>query len=360
MDQKVKFGLVGCGRISYKHLEAIGNLFNEAELICVCDIIKEKGIAQASKYIEILSDKDIKQEIVKPEIYDNLDEMLEKEEIDILSICTPSGLHPIHGIKAAKKNIHVLTEKPMATNLRLADDLIKACDEAKVKLFVVKQNRLNSTIQLLKSAVDKGRFGKIYMIMVNVLWSRLQVYYDEANWRGTWELDGGAFCNQASHYADLIEWLGGPVESVIAMTGTLARRIETEDTGSAVIRFKNGAIGNMNVTMLTYPKNMEGSITIIGEKGTAKVGGVAVNRIERWEFREEDEDDKIIASLSYEPPDVYGFEHTGYYRNVLEVLKGKAEPNTDGREGRKSLELIMGIYESSRKGKIIHLPLDLY
>ncbi|NJD02108.1 MAG: Gfo/Idh/MocA family oxidoreductase [Ruminiclostridium sp.] len=360
MDEKIRFGLAGCGRISGKHIEAISYLDQAAELVCVCDLIKERANLKALAYLNYLENAGIKPEVPKPAVYADLDEMLKKEEIDILSICTPSGLHPVHGIKAAQKHIHVLTEKPMATNLRLADDLIKACDEAKVKLFVVKQNRLNSTMQLLKSAVDKGRFGKIHMILVNVLWSRPQSYYDEAKWRGTWEFDGGAFCNQASHYADLVEWLGGPVESVTAMTGTLARRIETEDTGSAVIRFRNGAIGSMNVTMLAYPKNVEGSITIIGEKGTVRVGGVAINRIERWEFQEEDEDDKIAASLSYEPPNVYGFGHTGYYRNVLEVLKGNAEPDIDGREGRKSLELIMGIYKSSREGRAIQLPIDLY
>lgn len=360
MDQKIRFALVGCGRISYKHIEAIANLYQEAELLCVCDVVKERADAKASEYVENLVNKGIKQEIVKPKVYVDLDEMLANEEIDVLSICTPSGLHPVHGIRAAKKHIHVLSEKPMATNLKLADDLIKACDEARVRLFVVKQNRLNSTMQLLKRAVDKGRFGKIYMILSNVLWTRPQSYYDEAKWRGTWEFDGGAFSNQASHYIDTIEWLGGPVESVTAITGTLARKIEAEDTGSAVIKFRNGAIGNINVTMLTYPGNLEGSITIIGEKGTVKVGGVAINRIEKWEFEKEDEDDKLVASSNYEPPNIYGFGHTGYYENVLEVLKGKAEPNTDGREGKKSLELIMGMYKSSREGRTIQLPLDLY
>jgi len=357
---KIKSGLIGCGRISYKHIEAIANLYKEVELICVCDIIEERANAKASEYVDLLVNKNVEQEIVKPRIYTDLDEMLNHEKMDLLSICTPSGLHPVHGVKAAKKHINVLSEKPMATNLKLADELIKICDEAKVKLFVVKQNRLNSTMQLLKKAVDKGRFGRIYMILSNVLWSRTQSYYDEAKWRGTWEYDGGAFSNQASHYIDSIEWLGGPVESVTAITGTLGRKIETEDTGSAVIRFRNGAIGNINVTMLTYPKNYEGSITIIGEKGTAKVGGVAINNIEKWEFEDVDEDDKLVASSNYEPPNVYGFGHTGYYENILEVLKGNAEPSTDGREGKKSLELIIGIYKSSREGRIIQFPLDLY
>lgn len=360
MEKIIKFGIVGCGRISGKHIEAIANHHQVARLVCVCDLIKERAYLKAREYLMRLEDSGLDQKTAEPSVYIQLDEMLEKEDIDVLTICTPSGLHPVHGIMAAGKKINVLTEKPMATNLKAADELIKACDEAGTNLFVVKQNRLNSTVKLLKRAVDKGRFGKIHMILVNVLWQRPQSYYDEAAWRGTWEFDGGAFCNQASHYVDLMEWLGGPVESVIAMTGTLARKIQAEDTGSAVIRFKNGAIGNINVTVLTYPCNLEGSITIIGENGTARIAGVAVNRIDKWEFREEDEDDNMTASLSYEPPDVYGFGHTGYYGNVLEVLKGNAKPNTDGSEGRKSLELIMGIYESSRKGMPVYLPINVF
>jgi UDP-N-acetyl-2-amino-2-deoxyglucuronate dehydrogenase len=358
INRKVKFGLVGCGRISYKHIEAIAGFYAEAELVCVCDIMIERARAKAADYMKITGARDVEPVIPAPHIYADLEEMLENEEIDILSVCTPSGLHPVHGIMAAKKHIHVLTEKPMAAALKAADDLIKACDEAKVRLFVVKQNRLNSTVQLLKRAVDKGRFGKIYMLLSNVLWLRPQSYYDEASWRGTWEFDGGAFSNQASHYVDTLQWLGGPIESVTAITGTLARRIEAEDTGSAVIRFKNGAIGNINVTMLTYPGNLEGSITVIGEKGTVKLGGIAINKIEKWEFETDDADDALVAASCYEPPNVYGFGHTGYYANVLGVLGGKEAPNTDGHEGRKSLELIAGIYKSTREGRTVQFPID--
>lgn len=357
MERIIRFGLVGCGRISYKHIEALANFKNDARLVALCDVIAEKGLIKAQEYVDYFKNDECAN---KPNVYTSLVEMLDNENLDVLSICTPSGLHPVHGIKAADRGIHVLTEKPMATNIKMADELIKACDEANVKLFVVKQNRLNTTMQLLKRALDKGRFGKVYMILVNVLWTRPQSYYDEAKWRGTWEFDGGAFSNQASHYIDALEWLGGPVESVTAITGTLARKIETEDTGSAVVKFRNGAIGNINVTMLTYPKNLEGSITVIGEKGTVKIGGVAINKIEKWEFEDKDEDDKLITEANYEPPNIYGFGHTGYYENVINVLKYGDEPNTDGREGRKSLELIMGIYKSAREGRTIQLPLDLY
>ena len=358
MDRKIRFGLVGCGRISYKHVEAIAGLYAKAQLVCVCDLLEDRAAAKAADYMKLIGSMDVEHATPVPHSYSDLNAMLRNEEIDVLSICTPSGLHPVHGIMAAEKHIHVITEKPMATGLKAADDLIGACDHAKVRLFVVKQNRLNSTVQLLKKAVDKGRFGEIYMFLSNVLWLRPQSYYDEAGWRGTWELDGGAFSNQASHYADTLQWLGGPIESVTAITGTLARKIEAEDTGSAVIRFRNGAIGNINVTMLTYPGNLEGSITVIGEKGTVKLGGVAINKIEKWEFETCNEDDKLVISSCYEPPNVYGFGHTGYYANVLEVLNGNTEPNTDGHEGRKSLELIAGIYKSSREGRTVQFPID--
>jgi UDP-N-acetyl-2-amino-2-deoxyglucuronate dehydrogenase len=205
--------------------------------------------------------------------------------------------------------------------------------------------------------VDKGRFGRIYLANTTVRWHRPQEYYDAASWRGTWEFDGGAFMNQASHYVDLIQWLMGPVESVTAKTTTQARRIEAEDSGVAVLKFRNGALGVIEVNVLTYPRNWEGSITIIGEKGTAKIGGTAVNKVEHWAFAEYDDDDKLIETAGTNPPTVYGFGHEGYYRNVLSVLRGEAQPDTDGRAGRKSLELILGIYESAKTGRDVPLPL---
>jgi UDP-N-acetyl-2-amino-2-deoxyglucuronate dehydrogenase len=195
------------------------------------------------------------------------------------------------------------------------------------------------------------------MANTTVRWSRPQEYYDQARWRGTWEFDGGAFMNQASHYVDLIQWLVGPVESVVAFTGTLARRIETEDSGIAALRFRSGALGTIEVTMLAYPRNLEGSITILGEKGSVKIGGTAVNKVETWIFQDYDDDDKLIEAAATNPPSVYGFGHEAYYRNVLAVLRGEASPGTDGREGRKSLELILGIYEAARTGRAVSLPL---
>jgi UDP-N-acetyl-2-amino-2-deoxyglucuronate dehydrogenase len=237
--------------------------------------------------------------------------------------------------------------------------MVKACDDAGVRLFVVKQNRRNATLQLLKQAVEQGRFGRIYNVALNVFWTRPQDYYDQGNgWRGTWEFDGGAFMNQASHFVDLLDWLIGPIESLQAYTATLARDIEVEDTGVVSIKWRSGALGSMNVTMLTYPKNLEGSITIIGEKGTVRVGGVAVNEFQHWEFSEPHEDDEKIKQASYETTSVYGFGHPLYFDNVINVLSGKALPETDGREGLKSLEILIATYLSARDGKRIALPLD--
>jgi UDP-N-acetyl-2-amino-2-deoxyglucuronate dehydrogenase len=274
-----------------------------------------------------------------------------------VSICTPSGLHAAQGVAAARAGKHVLTEKPMAITLTQADELVHACDVAGVQLFVVKQNRLNPPIQLLKRAVDKGRFGRIYMANVTVRWQRPQEYYDAEPWRGTWEFDGGAIMNQASHYVDLIQWIVGPVESVMARTATQARRIEAEDSGVAILKFRSGALGVIEVNVLTYPKNYEGSLAIMGEKGTVKIGGTAVNRVEHWVFADYDDDDKLVDASNTNPPNVYGFGHSGYYRNVLAVLRGEAKADTDGRAGRKSLELILGIYESAKTGTEVPIPL---
>jgi UDP-N-acetyl-2-amino-2-deoxyglucuronate dehydrogenase len=253
--------------------------------------------------------------------------------------------------------VHVVTEKPMATRMHNGLRMVKACDDAGVRLFVVKQNRRNTTLQLLKRAIDARRFGKIHMVHINVFWTRPQSYYDQAKWRGTWEFDGGAFMNQASHYVDLLEWLIGPVERVQAMMST-TRDIEVEDTGVLNVKWRSGALGSMSVTMLTYPNNLEGSITILGEKGTVRIGGVAVNDIQVWQFADEADYDAEIGKANYETTSVYGFGHPLYYQNVVETLRGEAEPETDGREGLKSLELLIAAYISARDGKTVSLPLE--
>jgi UDP-N-acetyl-2-amino-2-deoxyglucuronate dehydrogenase len=338
----VRVALLGCGRISRNHLEAIAKV-DGLTLAAVADSDRARASAAGTEQ--------------GVPAFASLDEMLASVPSDLVAICTPSGLHPQHGIIAARAGRHVLTEKPMAISLEAADALVQACDGAGVHLFVVKQNRLNPPIQLLKRAVDKGRFGRLYMANVTVRWTRPQDYYDAEPWRGTWEFDGGAIMNQASHYVDLMQWLVGPVESVLAKTATQARRIEAEDSGAAVMRFRSGALGVLEVSVLTYPRNLEGSITLLGEKGSVKIGGTAVNRVEHWSFADYDDDDKLVDAANTTPPTVYGFGHEGYYRNVLAVLRGEAKPETDGRAGRKSLELILGIYESAKTGREVPIPM---
>jgi len=337
-----RVALSGCGRISRSHFDAIAKI-DGLDLAAVCDTVPDRA-ATAGKEWGV-------------PYFTSYEKMLAESKADVVTIATPSGLHPAQGVAAARAGKHVVTEKPMAISLTGADALVQACDEAGVQLFVVKQNRLNPPVQLLKRAVDRGRFGRIYLASCAVHWARPQEYYDQAPWRGTWEFDGGAFMNQASHYVDLIQWLMGPVESVMAKTATLARRIETEDTGIAILKFRSGALGTIEVTMLAYPRNLEGSITLLGEKGSAKIGGTAVNKIELWQFAEYDDDDKLVEAADTNPPNVYGLGHEGYYRNVLSVLRGEAKPDTDGRAGRKSLELILGIYESAKTGREVPLPL---
>ncbi|WP_198266326.1 Gfo/Idh/MocA family protein [sulfur-oxidizing endosymbiont of Gigantopelta aegis] len=342
--KKIKCAIVGVGRISLKHFDAIEQHKDSLELVAICDTNQEARERIA-----------LEQNCMA---FKTLAELLANNDAQLIILCTPSGLHACQTILCAESGRHVMTEKPMATRWQDGLNMVKACDVAGVELFVVKQNRRNSTLQLLKKAITKKRFGKIYMVQVNVFWTRPQEYYDQAKWRGTWEFDGGALMNQASHYIDLLDWLIGPVKSVQSMIGTLARDIEVEDTAVMNIKWRSGALGSVSVTMLTYPQNLEGSITIIGEKGTVKVGGVAVNEIERWDFEESDPDDKKVKEASYETTSVYGFGHPLYYKNVVDTLNGGARAETDGREGLRSLELLIASYLSARDGKKVSLPLE--
>ena len=344
VDRKIRFALAGCGRISRNHFGSFREHGEQAELVGVCDIdpsalqaaVKEYGVKGYAKYNDLLKDTNA----------------------DVVVLTTPSGLHPDQTVKAAHAGFHVVTEKPMATKWEDGLRMVRACDEAGVHLFVVKQNRRNATLQLLKKAFEEKRFGRIYMVTLNVFWQRPQSYYDQASWRGKWEQDGGAFMNQASHYVDLLEWLIGPIESLHAFTGTLARDIEVEDTGVLSVKWRNGAMGSVNVTMLAHAKNFEGSITILGEKGTVRVGGVAVNEIQHWEFEDERPEDEQVKNANYATTSVYGFGHPLYYRNVIDVMRGKADPEVDGRAGLKSLEVLIAAYRSARAGTRVNLPLD--
>ncbi|MBK7953328.1 MAG: Gfo/Idh/MocA family oxidoreductase [Candidatus Accumulibacter sp.] len=343
-NRKIRIAVVGCGRIGKNHFGSIAAHSDHLELVAVCD--NNPSVLE------------VHQERHQVPGYESLEDLLDNEQLDLVALCTPSGLHPEQAITASRHGVHVMTEKPMATRWQDGVRMVRACDDAGVHLFVVKQNRRNTTLQLLKRAVEEKRFGKIYMVSINVFWTRPQEYYDSAKWRGTWELDGGAFMNQASHYVDLIDWLIGPVDCVHAMTATLGRNIQVEDSGVLNIRWRSGALGSMSVTMLTYPKNLEGSITILGESGTVRVGGVAVNDIQVWDFAEPRDYDARIKEANYETTSVYGFGHPLYYKNVVDVLRGEAEPETDGREGLRSLEVLIAAYLSARDGRTVSLPLE--
>lgn len=343
-DRKIRIGVAGCGKIAGNHFKSIKELSDRYELTAVCD-------AKAECLQQVASEHQV-------EGYTSLDAMLKAQPaLDLITLCSPSGLHAPQTIRIASSGKHVITEKPMATRWRDGIDMVNACDAANVKLFVVKQNRYQPALQLLKNAIRQQRFGRIYLANVNVFWTRPQTYYDQARWRGTWEFDGGAFMNQASHYVDLLDWLIGPVQSVQAMMSTLAINMETEDTGVLNIRWRSGTLGSMNVTMLTYPKNLEASITILGEKGSVKIGGVSANQIEHWEFADKHPDDEKAKLLSAPPQLAPNFGHRLYYENVANTLAGQAIADTDGREGLRSLEILIAAYLSARDNTHVSLPL---
>ena len=343
MNKQTKIGLVGCGRISKKHFSAIERL-DDLKLVAICDI-DDDALRSADTPIDVAR-------------YKSYEELLLNLDVDLVVLCTPSGLHATQAITAAKYNKHVITEKPMATNMDDANRMVSACKKAGVHLFVVKQNRYNKSLQLLKKAIDSGRFGKIYLVTVNVFWTRPQEYYDSAEWRGTCSLDGGALMNQSSHYFDLLNWLIGPVSHVHAMTGTLARNIEVEDTAVVNVCWRGGTLGSINSTMLTYPHNMEGSITIIGESGTVKIGGIALNNVEVWKFKDSCNYDSYVCNLHEQIDNVYGNGHFKYYKNIVNQLNSDVYPEIYGYDGLKSLELIVASYVSSRDDKTVFLSLD--
>lgn len=360
-SRRVRIALVGCGRISRNHIKAIALHHERAELVALCDT--EQDRIDSAQQLVIDAAQEYPAAAHNPEQFIGYETLLaaikaSALEVDLVVLTTPSGLHPAQTIGAADVGIHVCTEKPMATRWEDGVAMVKACQAADVRLFVVKQNRFNSTLQLVKRQLQAGRFGQLAMVSVNVFWQRPQSYYDQDSWRGTWALDGGALMNQASHYIDLLDWLVGPVDSVSASIATLGRKIEAEDTAAMQLRWKNGALGTMAVTMLTYPKNLEGSITLLGETGTVKIGGPAVNQIEHWFFASESPDDSIVEQASYETTSVYGFGHPPYYANMLDALQGKADALCDGSQGLRSLELLTGAYRSASDGCTVHLPLE--
>ena len=337
------FALVGCGRISKRHGELLGeNQISGARLVAVCDKVLSKAQIIAKKY-------DIP-------AYSDMHEMMKAEPIDVVVVLTESGLHAQHTIQLASYRAHIMVEKPMALTLDDADSMIEACDNHGVKLFIVKQNRFNVPVVQLRKALEDGRFGKLIMGTVRVRWCRPQAYYDQDSWRGTWAYDGGVLTNQASHHIDLLEWMLGDVESVFAKSKTALVDIEAEDTAVVILKFRNGALGVIEATTAIRPKDLEGSLSVLGEKGSVEIGGFAVNEMKTWNFSEPlDGDGEVIDKYSVNPPNVYGFGHQAYYEHVIDCLNNKTAQLVDGLQGRKSLELINAIYESIETGKEVNL-----
>jgi UDP-N-acetyl-2-amino-2-deoxyglucuronate dehydrogenase len=341
----LKFALVGCGRISVRHSQLLGeNVVDGACLVGACDSVIAKANKVASKY--------------NVPAFNDMHDMMKAVQPDVVVVLTESGYHARDVLALAKYGAHIMVEKPMALTLQDADAMIKACDAAQIKLFVVKQNRFNVPVIKLREAVESHRFGKLVMGTVRVRWCRPQAYYDQDSWRGTWALDGGVLANQASHHVDLLEWMMGDVESVYAMTRTALADIETEDTAVVVLRFSNGALGVVEATTATRPKDLEGSISVLGEKGTVEIAGFAVNEMKVWNFVEPQADDsEVMSKYSVNPPNVYGFGHQAYYEHVVRAIKDGGPNLVDGLEGRKSLELINAIYESAETGEEVFLRL---
>ena len=342
----LNFALVGCGRIANRHSELLGNnKISGAQLIAVCDNVLEKAEKIGNQF-NIPS-------------YSNMDQMMNKESIDIVVVLTPSGMHADHVINLSKFGKDIIVEKPMALTLEDADKMIKSCKTNNCNLFVVKQNRFNLPVLKLHEALVNNRFGKLILGTVRVRWSRHQSYYDQDSWRGTWAMDGGVLCNQASHHIDMLRWMMGDVESVFARSITALVDIEAEDTAVATLKFKNGALGIIEATTATRPSDLEGSISILGEKGSVVIGGFAVNKILSWDFEDYLKEDKDIQEkFSVNPPNVYGFGHKSYYEHVIDCLSNGKKNLLDGEQGRKSVELINCIYESIESGEEIFLPFE--
>src|ERR1700726_190748 len=339
----IRFGLLGCGRIAKRHSELLGGgHIAGAKLVAVCDEARARADAIGSRFNV-------------PALYD-LDDLLGRDDIDAVSVLTPSGMHPRHAIAVAKAGKHVIVEKPMALRLEDADAMIRACDQAGVKLFVVKQNRFNVPVVKAREALEAGRFGRLVLGTVRVRWCRDQGYYDQDKWRGTWAYDGGVLSNQASHHVDMLEWFFGDVVSVHARAVTALVNIEAEDTAVATLKFRNGALGIIEATTAVRPKDLEGSLSILGEKGAVEIAGFAVNQIRHWRFVNELPSDKdVVEKFSVNPPNVYGFGHQAYYQQVIDCLTNQRAALVDGLEGRRSLELITALYESIETGREVWL-----
>ncbi|MBR7019898.1 MAG: Gfo/Idh/MocA family oxidoreductase [Lachnospiraceae bacterium] len=346
----MKYALIGCGRISPNHVMAAKN--NGLEIVAVCDIVRANAEDKILKF-------DLDPNKVK--IYEDYKELLAAEKPELVAIATESGKHAAIALDCIAAGCNVIIEKPIALSLADADAIIKAGREKGVLVCANHQNRFNKSIQEIRKALEKNRFGKLLYGTAHIRWARNHEYYDRAAWRGTWEQDGGALMNQCIHDIDLLRWMmGDEIDTVYGMTDRLIHPyIEAEDLGLAVVKFKNGSYGTIEGTTDVFPKNLEETLYIFGEKGTVKAGGEAVNIIEEWKFSDYFGDEEAVKKeCSENPPNVYGFGHTKLYRNVINAIEGTEKLLVDGEAGKRALELVLAIYKSAAEGKPVKLPLE--
>ncbi len=351
---KLKFALIGCGRIFANHIKAILDNFEDAELVSVCDLIKDRAEQKADEYLNYAKERSVS--VIRPKVFTDYREMLQKEDINISVICTESGYHAEISLYCLNLKKHVLVEKPMAMSLQDADRMIQAAQKNNLKLAVCHQNRFNPPIQKLRQAIDDERFGRIFAGTARILWNRNKEYYDKANWRGTWKLDGGCLINQCTHNIDLLQWMiDSEIDSVYGLTGNYMHPyIQTEDYGSIIIKFKNGAIGNIEGTVCVYPKNLKETLTILGEKGTVIIGGLALNKILVWDFEDKQESlEQLQKECDSEVENIYGKGHTPLYENIIDAIRNNTNPLIDGNEGKKSLSIILMAYKSQKYSRTI-------
>lgn len=350
---KLKFAIIGCGRISYKHVEALYENREEAVLVATCDTIIENAEAKKEEYLNKINNK-----TDSVSLYTDYKEMIDKEDLDVVTIATESGYHAEIAIYAMKNGINVIVEKPMALSIKDADEMIKVSKENNVKLCISHQNRFNKPIQKLREAIEKNKFGKLVNGTARILWNRNMGYYEQAPWRGTWAQDGGTLMNQCIHNIDLLQWMmGGEIERVYAECDTYLRDIEAEDFGAIVIRFKNGAIGIVEGSACVYPKNLEETLSIFGENGAVVIGGMAVNELKTWRFDGDNEDD-IKEDLQVEIDNVYGKGHTPLFKDLIDAVNNDREPLVSGEEGKKAITIILAAYKSRKMGIPVQFPID--
>ena len=344
----MKYALIGCGRISPNHIAAAGS--NEMEYVGLCDIDRDAMRDKAERFALDAVPR-----------YTDYHEMLERERPELVAIATESGKHAAIALDCIDFGCNLIIEKPIALSLEDADAIIRSAGEKGVKVCVSHQNRFNKSIRKIREALETGRFGRMFYGTAHVRWCRDEGYYSCAKWRGTWEQDGGALMNQCIHNIDLLRWMmGDEVDQVVGMTDRLGHGyIEAEDLGIGLVRFKNGSYGIIEGTTDVYPKNLEETLYLFGEKGTVKAGGQSVNRIEEWRFSDDlDEPESVIARFAENPPNVYGFGHTPLYGDVIEAIKSGREPYVNAEAGRRALELVLAIYKSAAEGKPVKLPLE--